>query len=193
MTLEFGLMLGGYGVGAVGALLMPGGRAGRGIAAFGMVWGGAAGLALSLQVLLGGAAFTLEVPTLLSIADGLAFRLDALGAFFLGLVGLLAIPCGVYGFEYVGAYEGRYSLRLLGAMLNMFLLTMSLVPCADNVLTFLLMWEGMSLTSYFLVLTEADEPDTIGHAASHGCVRLANWDIVRLAERVKPGTDVSVR
>jgi hydrogenase-4 component B len=164
VNLEFGLMLGGYGVGAVGALLMPGGRAGRGIAAFGMVWGGAAGLALSLQVLLGGAAFTLEVPTLLSIADGLAFRLDALGAFFLGLVGLLAIPCGVYGFEYVGAYEGRYSLRLLGAMLNMFLLTMSLVPCADNVLTFLLMWEGMSLTSYFLVLTEADEPDTIAAA-----------------------------
>jgi len=38
-----------------------------------------------------------------------------------------------------------------------------------------------------------DEPDTIGRAASHGCVRLANWDIVRLAERVKPGTDVSVR
>ena len=39
----------------------------------------------------------------------------------------------------------------------------------------------------------SDEPDTIGHAASHGCIRLANWDIVRLAERVKPGTDVSVR
>jgi lipoprotein-anchoring transpeptidase ErfK/SrfK len=38
-----------------------------------------------------------------------------------------------------------------------------------------------------------DEPDTIGHAASHGCIRLANWDIVRLAERVKPGTEVSVK
>ncbi len=46
-------------------------------------------------------------------------------------------------------------------MLNLFLLTMSLVPCAANVLTFLLMWEGMSLTSYFLVLTETEEPDTI--------------------------------
>jgi len=29
------------------------------------------------------------------------------------------------------------------------------------VLTFLLMWEGMSLTSYFLVLTETDEPETV--------------------------------
>lgn len=35
-------------------------------------------------------------------------------------------------------------------------------------------------------------PDTIGHSGSHGCVRLANWDVVRLAERVKFGTPVSI-
>ena len=37
-----------------------------------------------------------------------------------------------------------------------------------------------------------DEPSTIGQATSHGCIRLANWDIVRLAERVKPRVPVSV-
>ena len=37
-----------------------------------------------------------------------------------------------------------------------------------------------------------NEPETIGHAASHGCIRLANWDIVRLAQRVKPGVPVSI-
>jgi lipoprotein-anchoring transpeptidase ErfK/SrfK len=37
-----------------------------------------------------------------------------------------------------------------------------------------------------------DEPDTIGRGVSHGCIRLANWDIVRLAERVKAGVPVSV-
>jgi lipoprotein-anchoring transpeptidase ErfK/SrfK len=36
-------------------------------------------------------------------------------------------------------------------------------------------------------------PDSIGHSASHGCIRLANWDVVRLAERVKFGTPVSIR
>jgi hydrogenase-4 component B len=46
-------------------------------------------------------------------------------------------------------------------MFNLFLLTMSLVTLADNVLTFLLMWEGMSLTSYFLVVTEANENGTV--------------------------------
>jgi hydrogenase-4 component B len=38
---------------------------------------------------------------------------------------------------------------------------MSLVTMADNALTFLLMWEGMSLTSYFLVITEANEEGTL--------------------------------
>jgi lipoprotein-anchoring transpeptidase ErfK/SrfK len=35
-------------------------------------------------------------------------------------------------------------------------------------------------------------PDSIGHSASHGCIRLANWDVVRLAEQVKFGTPVSI-
>lgn len=38
-----------------------------------------------------------------------------------------------------------------------------------------------------------DEPDTIGQAVSHGCIRLANWDIVRLAGRVKAGVPVEVK
>ncbi len=161
MILLFGLMLAGYAFGAAVAVLSPGGGPARRLVAMGAVVGAGAGLGLALGVFTTGVPFVLEVPTLLSVADGLAFRLDALGAFFLGLVGLVAIPCAIYGVGYSEAYEGRYSLRLLGAMLNLFLLTMSLVPCAANVLTFLLMWEGMSITSYFLVLTETDEPDTI--------------------------------
>jgi lipoprotein-anchoring transpeptidase ErfK/SrfK len=35
-------------------------------------------------------------------------------------------------------------------------------------------------------------PDSIGHSVSHGCIRLANWNVVRLAERVKFGTPVSI-
>jgi len=161
ILLLFFLMLAGYAFGAAGALLAPDGAAARRWAATGAVAGGGAGLVLALTVFASGAPFLLEAPGLLSIADGLAFRLDALGAFFLALIGLVAIPCGIYGAGYSAAYEGRYSLRFLGATLNLFLLAMSLVPCADNVLTFLLMWEAMSLTSYFLVMTEADEPGTV--------------------------------
>ncbi|MGI8906699.1 MAG: L,D-transpeptidase family protein [Candidatus Sumerlaeaceae bacterium] len=34
------------------------------------------------------------------------------------------------------------------------------------------------------------EPGKIGHTESHGCVRLTNWDVLRLAKFVKPGTRV---
>lgn len=37
-----------------------------------------------------------------------------------------------------------------------------------------------------------NEPWSIGRAASHGCIRLANWDIVRLATKIKPGDNVSI-
>jgi lipoprotein-anchoring transpeptidase ErfK/SrfK len=36
------------------------------------------------------------------------------------------------------------------------------------------------------------EPDSIGRSASHGCVRLANWDVVRLAAKVAKGVPVSI-
>lgn len=38
-----------------------------------------------------------------------------------------------------------------------------------------------------------NNPDLIGRSESHGCIRLANWDVVRLAEKIKPGTAVSIR
>jgi lipoprotein-anchoring transpeptidase ErfK/SrfK len=37
-----------------------------------------------------------------------------------------------------------------------------------------------------------NDPGSIGHAASHGCIRLANWDVVRLATKIKSGDSVSI-
>jgi lipoprotein-anchoring transpeptidase ErfK/SrfK len=37
-----------------------------------------------------------------------------------------------------------------------------------------------------------DDPASIGHHVSHGCIRLANWDVVRLATKIKPGDNVSI-
>src|ERR1700730_18323975 len=33
-------------------------------------------------------------------------------------------------------------------------------------------------------------PDKIGKSASHGCIRLTNWDALQLARLIKPGTQV---
>jgi lipoprotein-anchoring transpeptidase ErfK/SrfK len=37
------------------------------------------------------------------------------------------------------------------------------------------------------------EPSRIGHVQSHGCVRLTNWDVVRLLQWARPGTPVVFR
>ena len=37
-----------------------------------------------------------------------------------------------------------------------------------------------------------NDPGSIGHAQSHGCIRLANWDVVRLATKIKTGDNVSI-
>jgi hydrogenase-4 component B len=162
MPTLFLLMILGYGFGALVALISGRGAIGRVLVAMGAVIGAAAGMALAATVMISNSPFVLSMPELFPIAGGLALRLDGLGAFFLIVIGFGAIPAVIYGTGYSAAYEeGRASLRLLGLMLNLFLLTMSLVTMADNVLTFLLMWEGMSLTSYFLVMTESWEESTV--------------------------------
>lgn len=52
-------------------------------------------------------------------------------------------------------------------------------------------WIGLDLEHYGLHGTP--EPSNIGATASHGCVRLTNWDAARLAALVQPGTPVVFR
>jgi len=49
-------------------------------------------------------------------------------------------------------------------------------------------WIDLNKPSYGI--HGAPEPDKIGKTASHGCVRLTNWDAWELAEKVKPGVTV---
>jgi lipoprotein-anchoring transpeptidase ErfK/SrfK len=37
-----------------------------------------------------------------------------------------------------------------------------------------------------------DNPDTIGRSASHGCIRLANWDAARVVNQVTVGMTVEI-
>lgn len=165
----FFILLGGYVFGALSAAASGRSAQGRWLTAVGTMVGAGAGLALSVLVLLTGKPFELAFPNLLPLGGGLALRLDPLGAVFLLVIGIGAIPAALYGVGYTADYaDGRASLPFLGVMLNLFLLTMSLVTMANNVLTFLFMWECMSLTSYFLVLTEANVPESDGSTARAG-------------------------
>jgi lipoprotein-anchoring transpeptidase ErfK/SrfK len=45
----------------------------------------------------------------------------------------------------------------------------------------------LDLTKEHYGIHGTNEPQTIGRAESSGCIRLANWDVVRLARMLKPG------
>jgi hydrogenase-4 component B len=160
MLTLFIVMISAYLLGAFAALL--GGRSaiGRWLVAAGAVVGSVAGLALGVLVIASGIPLTFTSARLLPLT-GVALRLDGLGAFFLVVVGLVGCASAIYAFGYSAQYAGRYSLRLVGVMFNLLLLALSLQVMADNALTFLVLWEAMSLTAYWLVLTEHDRPGTV--------------------------------
>ena len=82
------------------------------------------------------------------------FSLDRLGAFFLLVISVVSFAVSVYSIGYAKEYEGRYSIGLLGFLFNLFLLSMVFVVSASNAIFFLMVWESMTLTSYFLVVYE---------------------------------------
>jgi lipoprotein-anchoring transpeptidase ErfK/SrfK len=49
-------------------------------------------------------------------------------------------------------------------------------------------WIGLNTPSYGLHGTP--EPNKIGHSESHGCIRMTNWDALRLASLIQVGTKV---
>jgi lipoprotein-anchoring transpeptidase ErfK/SrfK len=53
-----------------------------------------------------------------------------------------------------------------------------------------IMW--IALNKKGIGLHGTDSPDQIGRNASHGCIRLANWDVVKLAALVEKGTPVTI-
>jgi len=54
-----------------------------------------------------------------------------------------------------------------------------------------ILWAGLSHPGIGMHGTA--DPETIGRARSHGCIRLANWDAIRLPTIIRPGVTVEIR
>ena len=79
-------------------------------------------------------------------------RLDALSGFFLAIIGIGVIPVSLYGPGYVRQYRwDKYPLWLLGLCTGLFVAGMELVLLADDAFFFMIAWELMSVSSYFMV------------------------------------------
>jgi hydrogenase-4 component B len=80
------------------------------------------------------------------------FKLDSLGMFFSFLVSLIAFAVSLFSFDYARFYEKKANLAVFASLFNAFILSMLLVISSDNVFSFMLLWEVMTLISALLIL-----------------------------------------
>jgi hydrogenase-4 component B len=89
---------------------------------------------------------------------GAHFRLDALSAYFLAVVGLGSFAASLFALGY-GRHEEAPERML--PFYPAFLAGMALVVIADDAFTFLVSWEFMSLSSWALVMAHHRDPDNV--------------------------------
>jgi hydrogenase-4 component B len=80
-------------------------------------------------------------------------RLDSLSAFFLLLLGTVGAAISVFAAGYFRSGEGT-APGLLCLEYHLFLAAMALVLVADDAYLFMVSWEAMALSSFFLVTTD---------------------------------------
>ena len=85
-------------------------------------------------------------------------RLDALSGFFLLLLGAVGAGISVFAAGYFRVGEGT-SPGLLCLQYHAFLASMAMVILADDAYLFMVAWETMALSSYFLVTTQHRIPE----------------------------------
>src|ERR1017187_4751782 len=148
-----------YGMGALSCVLARwSGRLALGAGHLASLAGAAVGIVVSLDVLLSSPMRTLRrpLPVLFPFAR-LSLSVDGLSAYFLLVISLVAVAAAIYGPAYLRAHSpdaGRARQAAQVFALNVFLGCMVFLCCAGDALTFLLCWEGMTLASYVLVVSD---------------------------------------
>lgn len=100
---------------------------------------------------------TIPLPSLFKVS----FNIDALSAFFILIISLITLFCSIYGFGYLKHYYKKYNIGAFGFFYNLFILGMLLVVTASNGIFFLIAWEIMSVTSYFLVIYDRRDENNL--------------------------------
>jgi len=84
-------------------------------------------------------------------------RLDPLSGFFLVVVAVIAFLVSIYSLEYVRGIAGKRPITRLTFFYTLFIAGMFLVLISDDAFSFLVSWEVMAVSSYFLVMFEDEK------------------------------------
>ncbi len=87
----------------------------------------------------------------------ISVMVDSLSALFLFPIFVLSGLAALYGFEYLEHYYGKKNIGSAWFFYNLLIASMILVVVSRNAILFLLAWEMMSISSFFLVLFEGEK------------------------------------
>ncbi len=147
-------------VGGIGAVICANrGRWPTMVGVAGVLIGCVCGIVPAVRVVLG------KPPQSLRMAwdvpyGSLFLNLDPLSGFFLIPVFVLCSLAAVYGADYLEAYRPKKSLAPPWFFFNLLVASMVVVILARNGVLFLLAWEMMALSSFFLVTFEDEKEST---------------------------------
>lgn len=82
----------------------------------------------------------------------LSFKIDGLSSFFLVLIFAISMVATIYSFNYMNKPENALKTAVSYLFFSLLIASMALVVTANNMVTFMLAWEIMSLSSFFLVI-----------------------------------------
>ncbi|MBI4404186.1 MAG: hydrogenase [Deltaproteobacteria bacterium] len=125
------------------------------VGAAGSIIGCVLGLLSATSMLSMGTSFTLNLPCTIPLAS-LHFKVDALSALFLILIDGLSLLFTLYGVSYLYEYRSKRSLGGPWCAFNLLVASMGVVVTSQNGVLFLIGWELMALSSFFLVMFEGD-------------------------------------
>ena len=115
----------------------------------------AASIAWAVAGALTGATRESTVLSLPQLGSRLTLRVDPLSAIFLGIVALIALLSGLYSVRYMEHYPRDGVAKFFPVLLLLVASMIGVLVTADF-LFFLICWESMTLTSYFLVTFERE-------------------------------------
>jgi hydrogenase-4 component B len=128
-----------------------------------LAWFGSLASVLTLwvsgNVLCSGHVFKGELWTIRGLGP-LMVSLDRLSALFLFVAGVVVLASSIFSSSYLKRYSGHYSLKALNAWYLLLFASIVLILIANDLLTFLLAWELMSILSYLLVAFEHAREET---------------------------------
>jgi hydrogenase-4 component B len=150
--------------GVIALLFQRNSKVASGFGAAGPIIALGAGIIPAIQIFSGGAVAPIYMAWSMPLGS-FSVGLDALSAFFLFPILWLGALSAIYGLTYLWPHRERKSLGFSWFLFNILVASMVMVVLARNALLFLVAWEVMSLSSFFLVAFENERND----------VREASW------------------